>query len=542
MILRKRRVLFNNGEFMNRLRVVYICFITFSIALIGCFDLPEELIMPEWDVDLNVPLTNKTYTLYDMFKPESQRFISTSINNENFYLIQTDFMESYYEILKYISIANGGTFTKDFIVPANASTNPVFITFPDSVEIERGTFMDGQISFSIQNPHSAAIFSRIKIAGVRKPDGSELIIESNLQPFESDSISYDLTGCEYVFPQTLSSQNKNGLHLEASANCSLPNAFEVVHFYGYGFRFSSVTGVLPQKSLGIKSTSSFLEINDAAALRDKIFIKECKLTIKSQYSSLHQNNFSIEVKDAKFIGKRKDGQEKLLRRSDGQSINLIVQNGLAEYVFDQDNSNISDFLAFLPDTISISAECILNPLNERLSKTVTNQDSINFLASFSAKSVFAIKQTNFKDTVEIEISQDDRDKIRKSREAELNIHIENAIPIDAHLKASVLDKNYNTLFVLTQASSGPDSLFFAGSQVNNSTGQIISPTFTANSIMLKSSQINQLADARYIILSTTINTTNGFSTNPPMVYFKSSDWLKMKCFGKIRYRVASGEK
>lgn len=542
MILMKRCVLLSIGEIMNRLRVVYISFITFSIALIGCFDLPEELIMPEWDVGLNVPLTNKTYTLYDMFKPESQRFISTSINSENFYLIQTDLIESYYEILKHVSIADESTIYKNFIVPADSSTNQVFITFPDSAEIERGTFMDGQISFSIQNPHSAEIFSRIKVAGIRKPDGSELIIESNLQPFESDSVSFDLTGCEYVFPQTLYPQNKNGLHLEASADCSLPNAFEVVHFYGYNFRFSSVTGILPKKSLGTKSTSSFLEINDAAALRDKIFIKECNLTINSQYSSLHQNNFSIELKDAKFIGKRKDGQEKLLRRSDGQSINLLVQNGVAEYVFDQDNSNISDFLAFLPDTISISAECILNPFNERISRTITNQDSINFLASFSAKSIFAIKQTNFKDTVEIEISQDDRDKIRKSKEADLNIHIENAIPIDAHLKATVTDENYNPLFVLTQGLSGSDSLFFAGSQVNSSTGQIISPTFTTNSIMLKSNQLSQLADARYVILSTTVNTTNSFSSNPPIVNLKSSDWVRMRCFGKIRYHVASGEK
>ncbi len=537
-----RFVLFSNGEFMNRLRGVYICLIAFTFTFAGCFDLPEELIMPEWDVDLNVPLTNKTYTLYEMFKPESQSFISTSINNENFYLIRTNKIETSSEVTNYISVAAENIISNNFILPADATTNQTFIVFPDSVEIEKATFIGGHISLTIENPQPAPLFSRIKIVGIKKPDGSELIIESNLEPFGRDSINNDLTGYEYDFPQTLSSQNKNGLHLEATASCSLPNAFEVVHFYGYGFRFSSVTGILPKHSLGIKSTSSFLEINDASTLRDKIFIKECSLSLKSNYSSLHHNNFNLEFKDVRIIGRRNDGAEKLLRRSDGQHINLIVQNGTAEYVFDQDNSNISDFISFLPDSVFLSAEYILNPLNDRVSRTITNQDSIDFIASFSVKSIFALKQTNFKDTVEIEISQDERDKIRNSGEADLNINIENAIPIDAHLKATVTDENYNPLFVLTKSLSGSDSLFFAGGQVNHATGQIISPTFSVNSIILRSNQLNQLADARYIILSTTISTTNSFSTNPPMVQFKSSDWLKMKCFGKIKYHVGSGEK
>ena len=32
-------------------------------ALSGCTDFPSDLIMPKWDVDLNLPLYNQTYTL-----------------------------------------------------------------------------------------------------------------------------------------------------------------------------------------------------------------------------------------------------------------------------------------------------------------------------------------------------------------------------------------------------------------------------------------------------------------------------------------------
>ena len=164
-----------------------------------------------------------------------------------------------------------------------------------------------------------------------------------------------------------------------------------------------------------------------------------------------------------------------------------------------------------------------------------------FEVNFSTKSIFAIKQTNFIDTVEIDISQDDREKIRKGVGADLNIYLENAIPIDAFVKATVTDENYIPLFILTKNQDGIDSLKFLGSQVNSGTGQIISPTTTLNSIILNSDKVLQLSNAHHIIISTTVNTSNAGNENPnpPTVQFKSSDWLNIKCYGKVKYHVGS---
>ena len=137
------------------------------------------------------------------------------------------------------------------------------------------------------------------------------------------------------------------------------------------------------------------------------------------------------------------------------------------------------------------------------------------------------------------MSQDDRERIRDGVGADLNIYLENAIPIDAFVKATLTDENYSPLFTLTKNQNGVDSLQFLGSQVNNGTGKIVSPTVTLNTIKLDSAKIVQLSNARYVIISTTVNTKNATNENPnpPTVQFKSSDWLNIRCYGKVKYHV-----
>src|SRR3989339_1001610 len=85
--------------------------------IIGCFDLPEELILPEWDVDLNVPITNKTYTIYDMFKPESKYSLTSTLTGDDFYLVQSDNYSAHSEVADYISYPDQGFVSESFVIP-----------------------------------------------------------------------------------------------------------------------------------------------------------------------------------------------------------------------------------------------------------------------------------------------------------------------------------------------------------------------------------------------------------------------------------------
>ncbi len=524
---------------MNRLRLLFGILTFLILSLISCVDLPEEIILPEWDVDLNIPIINKTYTIYDVVKPESKHPLTGTLTNDDFYMIQTEKINSSSNVGNYISVTNQNSVSQNFILPANEQLQPIFIFFPEGIKITQATFSSGFISFIIQNPSTASVLSSLRIPGIRKPDGNELILQKDVPALGKDSILYELKDHYYSLPPDQPIQNQNSLQIVPSASSSINGAFVNVELNDYDFKFSSLSGVLPRTSLGNKRTSASLNLNDAADYRGKLFIKEGALNLKTEYMSAHKNNFDIEISNLNIKGIRNSDEEKSLTRNDGQSISFRLSNGMHELLLDETNSNLAEFISFLPDSIVVTSEVIMNPLNYQVNKTITNLDSITFSAQFTTKSIFAIKQIYYADTIDINFSQEERKKINDGVGADLNANLENAIPIDAFFKVTLTDENYIPLFTLTKNQSGVDSLQFLGAQVNGITGQIIAPTVTLNTINLNSSQIVQLSKAYHAIISTTVSTTNAGNENPnpPTVQFRSSDWLNLKCYGKVKYHV-----
>ena len=71
------------------LTTVIILGTSMVLNLTGCFDLPNDVIMPQWDVDLNVPLLKKAYTLEDIIKSDKEPNISID-PIDSLYVIQSD--------------------------------------------------------------------------------------------------------------------------------------------------------------------------------------------------------------------------------------------------------------------------------------------------------------------------------------------------------------------------------------------------------------------------------------------------------------------
>ena len=101
------------------------------------------------------------------------------------------------------SFLEPGSVSQNVIVPANAPALSIYLEFPEEIEIDHAIFESGFLSFAIQNPSAAAITSsNLRVPGIRKPDGSELVIESNVAAFSSDSIVYNLIKSSYTLPTT----------------------------------------------------------------------------------------------------------------------------------------------------------------------------------------------------------------------------------------------------------------------------------------------------------------------------------------------------
>ncbi|MGE5435915.1 MAG: hypothetical protein ACM3O3_01695, partial [Syntrophothermus sp.] len=274
--------------------------------------------------------------------------------------------------------------------------------------------------------------------------------------------------------------------------------------------------------------------SEIESYKDKLFLKEANLKLKTIYNPYYNNQFSLKIDSINIMG-IKGNQRIFLRDSLGsQLLNLFVQEGSNTIDFNESNSNIKDFLTFLPDSIIIDGSYKILGLNTK--GTVTNIDQIEFQTLFSTKSQLAIKKTNITDTMNVNIDADQRQDIQRGKYAKLNFEVDNALPFKVSVKVIMLDSLYNPLFTLTRLN-GQDSIEFSSSVIDHNTGEAISPSSNKFFIYLNEDEIKLFSKAYYASLSAVIETEGANQIIPPVVSIKASDWIKMKAYGLINYNV-----
>ena len=139
----------------------------------------------------------------------------------------------------------------------------------------------------------------------------------------------------------------------------------------------------------------------------------------------------------------------------------------------------------------------------------------------------------------MKINDGDREFISESRKADLNINIENAIPLTVSFKVVLTDKDFNPLFMISRNSLGEDSLLVNGGEINSSTGDVISPAVSFHGISLDADETRMLADSYHAIVTTTIKTKESSEnlSSLQMVPIKVSNWVSITAYGMVRYHV-----
>jgi hypothetical protein len=512
--------------------------IYFLTSLQGCVSLPSDVIMPQWDTDLNIPITTKNYLLNDIIK--SQNYIS--INKlDNTYWISIDSLNQNVTISDFIQI-NSEQSTPTEPVPAdNKTTIETYLQFPDGAKLSKASLSRGKFKLIAHNFFPTDAQLTISIPGITKsgaPLPITLTVPANTP---SKTLLIDLKDCDYSQPANQNPSKDGQLWIKASATSVTGLSYVTFESYTSDFSFISATGYLPTKSLGIHNSSFPLNLGNVSDYRDKIVLKNGSLFLYGQYKSKDKNPFVVGVNNLKLVGKRTNSQQTdTLKFNDGNSNSFQFDaSGIYTTEYNESNSNITSFITFLPDSIFVSAEYIMNPDNNRSYKTVRMDDTISFTTKFLAKSILSVSQTTFIDTISIDISKDDRNKIQNSKGLQLNCDLLNAIPLNAWIKVTLVDNNYHPLlingspFVITKNNNGMDSINIQGAQTDFS-GNVSNPTVSKTSIILNSAEINQFSNnAHYAILSATVQTSNN---NLPVIVH-ATDWIKLNLYGKVTYTI-----
>ncbi len=518
-----------------------------AVIFFGCVDLPSDISLPQWDVDLNIPLLKKSYILDDIIDSENEPNISID-PVDSLYIIQSDNYLSASDVSPFMQVVNESSSKNNLLPVVNDDSLQLFIPFPDSIEIEKADFKSGAIFFELSN-HSAVndIEVNVQIPGIKKPDDALLELQFNVHPNTTIQSTYYLDGHSYSEPLNQNSLFKGKIWLIAKAKSNDAAAFASFDVVTKDMKFASAKGYIPTKI--IKAEREAFEINLGSELqnyKDKISLKDAKLNLKAQYKAADLDPFEIEIKNLKIIGKRKSGEEKELIFNESllspAASNYRLNNGALQKIFSDDNSNITDFISFLPDSIIINADYVLNPDNNKTYKNVNVNDSVIVETNFNTKSFLALKKTTITDTLDVEITESDRDKILNAISADITIDAENRIPLTAFFKITFADENYNALFTLKENNSD-DSIMIAGANIDKSTGEVIAANATTQLIEINGEEIQKFSKARFAFLSISVRTKDALDNNltPPFVAVHSSDWINIKSFGKIKYRLNSDD-
>lgn len=513
--------------------ISFLIFITFS----GCLDIPSELILPEWDVDLNVPLVNKSYELEEIIKSDEQEYISLNPSDDSLYYIQSQTERLSSDIKEFVKINTQASIQNEIIKVEDADKT-VYLPFPEQALLEEAEFTEGYLIFVARNTSNDNIGLQITIPGITNPSGQVLSPVFNLSPYQTDSIRYNLSGYRYKEPANQLFLFKGQIWIKARTTTATNPADSVLFSaYSSNMNLKYAKGYIPKRSLGVQKDTFEIKVGSAKDFEGKVHLKEAKLNLKAKYFSPQSNPFEIAMDSIQLIAKKKDGSQKLLLVNNSPLFKINFYGGTFDTVFTEANTNITEFISFLPDEVIIQGVFVINPRDDKNTHIVTNQDSIIFETDFSSRSIFAISKSTIKDTFKIELTTEERDRIKDALDAKVTVELQNAIPMTAWVKADLYDSLYNFLFTVTKNSNNTDSVNVSGAFVG-ADGHVSSSNFSTTKIELSSSQIQLLSRAHHAIYSVTVETSNQNNQQPPpIIYLKGSDWMKVRAYGGVKYHL-----
>ena len=477
--------------------------------LSGCVDLPGDITAPQWNTELNLPLTNRHYTLDELIKTDD-----------------------------YISIdtANGFVFLASFNEPGKLRSTEEFI---EGKLDQSGDDLDipivngnGKIGVPFSNGITP-INVRMTLPAFIDNSGAQLVMEETVPGNGEKEATKELVGYRYY--ARLQDYKADSLQINGTIVGENFTGNLTIDYALTNTMFSYMAGIIPPTKLDAIEDTTVLPItDDVGNFRDNLILYDARLTLTGKYidkllSSDPNNPFKVRIETLNITGIRKDDDSTInLILKSKSDINLgpldLDNNGEMNELYTVDNSNLYDFLAFIPDFIIVKAVPIINPNNERGAST--NRDSIKFGFDLQMRSIVSVDSLKATDTMKLSMDNDARDNLKNFRAATIYFKIDNKVAFGGNIVMHFADSNSTKLFSL-------DTLVFEPANVD--INGIPSVRHSEPVFELDSAQIQSLAISKNVILDVLISTTNAQSGQK--VVFSSKDWLDIISSCKIKYHV-----
>lgn len=480
-----------------------------------------------WDVNYNAPLIEADLSLLDLTE-DSSRFYS---NNG---LLYVNLNEEFYSIsLNELIPPPDTTFSTTLVPPFISLNAPAGLTAIDETDeidfnidnarLYKALLRQGTINLTCKNPSSGTLEFIVTLPGVKK-NGAPF--ETNLQvpPFQSEglfSTTIDFAGYDFdLTGEQRDSYNTFIINYKVKVPDNGPSVFITQSdVFEISYRFSDILFDYVQGNFDGQSLSlnEDFPLEFMQNLSGDISLSEMELDI-----AIH-NGFGItgKIEDGSVVG---IGNATLTLSQPELNNVITVQEALGTNTgftartknisFNQQNSNITDFIENLPQTVLVNLDVDLGNsgitssdnqawFDSKFAVAVTGQIPLKFQSSGIA----------IRDTLDNAI-QDFFDATSMT-DGILKLTIENGLPIDGHL--DIYSHNTETL----ESTLIIDAFEIEGADIIG----IGDHTPSTNTILheLTPEQIATLKEDAELIVIFTLNTQNNTE-----VHLNKRDRIKLK--------------
>ena len=283
------------------------------LVKLGCVDVPKDLVMPKWDVDLTVPIKSSTYTLMDAVKKDTSKL--------KYYRDQTNYGLLYYSDARRINSVTVGdnlnvsSFSTGASVAIGSiqisSPQPVNLTvYPSDLGLPDGTYPFHSISnqsisksFEISQEFSSVTVNTgtldLKVANsfpvaivlnrivIKNQDNSILIDDQpqySIPSPGSKDFLYSING------KTVSGTLKIELTMSSPGSGSNP----VVINSGTNLAFSAQVQNFTFSKVTAKINQNSFNINDSFVFDDSTFVQSAVID-RGSLSITANNNIDLDL-------------------------------------------------------------------------------------------------------------------------------------------------------------------------------------------------------------------------------------------------------
>jgi len=531
----------------------YFLIVIVTLSFSACIDTPKELVLPNWDVDVNLPITSRTYTLNEIIDSETNPNL-TIVNEsgrDSLYVLVANDIEETTPIADKIAIPINLIPEDLDISGTGTGSNDLIYTPNKDYRLDSAQFRSGAILLQLENQNSSASLNyKLWIPGFKKKtDKSFLGVEGTLGPNQITYASLPIQDYNYAQLKKYaynsdSTQRADGILIRGRAEVA--GNGEVKYFSkvtNSPMVFKRIVGKIKRTELSYQST----EFDQSFGKQTKDF--KSKVDFKIARMNLLGKTFgqlrnfkiildSLTVKGQNILSNGSLSTPFFLKF---QEKNYFTDTMIAgtEYnrVFDETNANLAEFLSEFPDVITVGSNLVVDNISPNLAGALSDEDSIKFNLDLSAPLIISVSDAGFKDTSEVDISDKDREDIVKSNSANLTVEIENSIALGLIAKCTFTDINYNPLFSLKNPADNKTDFVVAPASVD-ANGIPVTPVNTKLNCILVNDDFEKFKNAEYIIFELKIRSTGSTSSQfGPFVQIRAKDLLKFNVYGGVNYNL-----